>query len=108
MGLPFATPRCSALMGVCRGLTRGPAGPEAPEGPCSPGAPCAQRGTRESPVSISGCGAADAIPTPGGTYGRTGWALETGEASVALHASVSLFTGLAFVAARTLGTLRRT
>lgn len=64
-------------------------------------------GQRESAVSISGRGAAPAaaIPTPGGTYRRTRWALETGEASVALHASVTLFTGFTFVTTRTLGTL---
>lgn len=106
--VPLVSPRCSALDGCLYwALTRGPAGPEAPEGPCSPGAPCAKRGTRESPVSMSGCGAGPtaAIPTPGGTYRRTRWALETGEASVALHASVTLFTGFTFVTTRTLGTL---
>lgn len=50
--------------------------------------------------------APEATDTPLGTYGRTRRALETGEASVTLHASVTLFTGFTFVTAGTLGTLQ--
>lgn len=44
-------------------------------------------------------------PSPHRTYRRTRWALETGEASVTLHASVTWFTSFTFVTTGTLWTL---